>query len=226
MPAAVADELEARVELGSGRAQQGIGDGHQDSVGRLGEKVADFGQAGGLEFGVDALVDDAINHGVGDFPEPAIPGAASGFAQPARGGDVLRRVIGRRDYVRCEGEGGEGHAVFFGDAPVHGEEVAGDEQVGLGHDRVHTGDHLRDVFFGAYIDLAELVDGRANFLETPHPVAEVGLFPLWAEWIELNAGGLDFILVMGDGGEAHMVAGLLQRDRQGDYGIDVAGGAV
>src|SRR5690606_16759218 len=132
--------------------------------------------------------------------------------------------VGRGDHVRGEGEGGEGHAVAVGDALVHGEEVAGDEQVGLGHDLVHAGDHLGDVAARADVDLAELVDGAADFVETAHPVGEVGHFPVGAKRVELESGGLDLGLVVGDGGEADLMPGAVQGDADGDDRVDVAGG--
>jgi hypothetical protein len=128
--------------------------------------------------------------------------------------------------VRGEGERGERNAVFFGDAAVHGKEIAGDDEIGLGHDRVHAGNHLGDVFFCTDVDLAELVDGCADFLQTSHPVAEVGLFPVGAKRVELHTGGLDLVLVMRNGGEADGMAGFLQCDGERDDGINVTGGAV
>ena len=170
LPAAVADEAEAGVDLGAGDAEDFFREGDDDAGGGAGEKITDFGEAGGAKGVGDGGVDDAIDDGVGGFPEPAIPGAAEGAAEPGGRGNVFRRVVGRGDDVGGEGEGGKGHAVAVGDAFVHGKEVAGNDEVGLGHGSVHAADHLRDVFVGADVELAELVDGGANLLEAAHPV--------------------------------------------------------
>lgn len=226
LPAAVAGEAEARVDLGPGGAEEGAGDGDEDAVGGVREEVSDLGQAGGAEGVGDGSVDDAVHHGVAGAPEPAVPSAAETGAKPGGRGDVFWGVVGGRDDVGGEGEGGERDAVAVGDALVHGEEVAGDEQVGLGHDGVHAGDHLGDVGFGPDVDLAELVDGGADFIEAAHPVGEVGLFPVGAEGKELDTGGFDIGAVVGDGGEADGVAGLAEGDGEADDRVDIAGGAV
>lgn len=174
----------------------------------------------------DGVVDDAVNDGVGGFPEPAVPSAAEVLREPARRRKVFGWIVGRRNDVMRESECRERHAAAVGDALVHGKEVGRYEEIGVGEGGVHARDHLGNVGFGADIDFTKLVDGRADFLKAAHPVTKVSLLPVGAEREKFNTGRFNVGLIMWHSRKADVVTSFLKSDSECDNGINISGGAV
>lgn len=111
----------------------------------------------------------------------------------------------------------------IGDTFVHWKKIARNDQIGFRHRGIHARNYFRNIFVGLNVEFAQLVDRRVDFLEEAHPVAQVGLLPVWTQRQEFDAGGLYVLPIVRNGGEAHLVASLLHGNRQRDYWVDVAG---